>query len=182
MSVFFLSHKPHKDGDSQNEVKRRLEERGGKEQLLLFLTGPAGAGKTTAIKAAETFCFQFCTSAGILWTETTFFYTAYTGSAASAFGGRTITKASGMCSQNITDKQRLEWSQCKILVIDEVLFMTENKLMKLDNKLKQYGQRNKVYGGYSIIFGGDFRQLAKGKKNELLYSTESKRLFEQNLN
>ena len=90
----------------------------------------------------------FCTSAGILWTETTFFYMAYTGSAASAFGGRTITKASGMCSQNITDKQRLEWSQCKILVIDEVSFMTENELMKLDNKLKQYGQRNKVYGGY----------------------------------
>ena len=47
--------------------------------------------------------------------------------------------------------------------------MTENELMKLDNKLKQYGQRNKVYGGYYIIFGGDFRQLAKGKKNELLY-------------
>ena len=182
-NVYILfSHEPHKDGDSQNEVKRRLEERGGKEQLLLFLNGPAGAGKTTAIKAAETFCFQFCTSAGILWTETTFFYTAYTGSAASAFGGRTITKASGMCSQNITDKQRLEWSQCKILVIDEVSFMTENELMKLDNKLKQYCQRNKVYGGYSIIFGGDFRQLAKGKKNELLYSTESKRFFEQNLN
>ena len=150
--------------------------------MLLFLTGPAGAGKTTAIKAAETFCFQFCTSAGILWTETTFFYTAYTGSAASAFGGRTITKASGMCSQNITDKQRLEWSQCKILVIDEVSFMTENELMKLDTKLRQYGNRNKVYGGYSIIFGGDFRQLAKGKKNELLYSTLSKRFFEQNLN
>ena len=150
--------------------------------MLLFLTGPAGAGKTTAIKAAETFCFQFCTSAGIMWTETSFFYTAYTGSAASAFGGRTITKASGMCSQNITDKQKLEWSQCKILVVDEVSFMTEKELMKLDNKLKQYGHRNKVFGGYSIIFGGDFRQLAKGKKNELLYSTLSNRFFEQNLN
>eukprot|EP00956_Cyclotella_meneghiniana_P034668 scaffold107337_cov104-Cyclotella_meneghiniana.AAC.1 len=33
--------------------------RGGQEQLRLFLTGPAGAGKTTAIKAAETFCYRF---------------------------------------------------------------------------------------------------------------------------
>ena len=71
-----------------------------------------------------------------------------------------------MCSKNITDKQKLEWSQRKILVVDEVSFMTEKELMKLlDNKLMQYGHRNKVFGGYSIIFGGDFRQLAKGKKN-----------------
>ncbi len=27
--------------------------------MLLFLTGPAGADKTTALKAAEQFCFKF---------------------------------------------------------------------------------------------------------------------------
>ena len=64
--------------------------------MLLFLTRLAGAGKTTAIKAAEQFCFEFCSSCNIMWTDKSFFYTAYTGSAASTFGGRTIVKASGM--------------------------------------------------------------------------------------
>ena len=66
------------------------------DKKLLFLTGLAGAGKTTAIKAAERFCFEFCSSCNIMWTDTSFFYNAYAGSAASAFGGRIIVKASGM--------------------------------------------------------------------------------------
>ena len=33
---------------------------GAKEQLIMFLTGSAGAGKTTAVKLAQQFCFEFC--------------------------------------------------------------------------------------------------------------------------
>jgi flagellar biosynthesis GTPase FlhF len=86
-----------------DNIKQQLLARGGMDQLLLFLTGPAGAGKTTAIKAAERFCFEFCSSCNIIWTDTSFFYTAYTGSAASAFGGRTIVKASGMFTTTVTE-------------------------------------------------------------------------------
>lgn len=39
--------------DLIDDIKMQLLTRGGMYQLLLFLTGPAGAGKTTAIKAAE---------------------------------------------------------------------------------------------------------------------------------
>ena len=73
--------------------------------MLLFLTGLAGAGKTTAIKAAERFCFEFCSLCNIIQTDTTFFDTTYTGSAASTFGGQTIVKASGMFTNTITDIQ-----------------------------------------------------------------------------
>ena len=147
-------------------------------QLLLFLTGPAGAGKTTAIKAAERFCFEFCSSCNVLWSDTTFFYTAYTGSAASAFGGRTIIKASGMFTTSVSEIQRAEWSRVRILVIDEISFMTENELKKLDIRLRQYKDRNKVFGGYCIIFGGDFRQLIRGHDHELMYSRNSQQFFE----
>eukprot|EP00956_Cyclotella_meneghiniana_P020170 scaffold35251_cov63-Cyclotella_meneghiniana.AAC.2 len=99
---------------------------------------------------------------GITTTDTTFFYTAYTGSAASAFGGRTIVKASGMWSKGVSEEQRNDWRNCKILVIDEISFMKESELMQLDNKLKILGDRNKIFGGYSIIFGGDFRPTDKG--------------------
>ena len=117
---------PAEQQSNLNMVKKLLKSRGGTEQLRLFLTGPAGAGKTTAIKAAETFCFRFSMHCGIRWTDTTFFYTAYTGSAASAFGGRTIVKALGMWSKGISDEQRNEWRNCKILVIDEISFMKES--------------------------------------------------------
>ena len=166
---------------SLNMVKKLLKSRGGEDQLRLFLTGPAGAGKTTAIKAAETFCYRFCMNAGIQWMDTTFFYTAYTGSAASAFGGRTIVKASGMWSKGVSEEQKNDWRNCRILVIDEISFMKESELRQLDAKLKELGDRNKIFGGYSIIFGGDFRQLTKASRKQLLYSLDSSGFFETSL-
>ena len=59
----------------------------------MFLTGSAGAGKTTAVKLAQQFCFEFCWKIGTLWNDRTFLFTAYAGSAVSAFKGITIAKA-----------------------------------------------------------------------------------------
>ena len=43
-----------------DNLKEQLLVQGGMGQMLLFLTGPAGAGKNTAIKADKWFCFEFC--------------------------------------------------------------------------------------------------------------------------
>ena len=72
--------------DFIDNLKEQLLAHGGMDQILPFLIGQAGAGKTTAIKAAERFCFEFCSSCNVIWTDTSFVYTAYTGSAASTFG------------------------------------------------------------------------------------------------
>jgi cytidylate kinase len=58
----------------------------------MFLTGPAGSGKSTAMKVAQQFCYEFCIAVGVMWSDKTFIFTAYTGSAASLFGGVTISK------------------------------------------------------------------------------------------
>ena len=50
-----------------------LKARGGMEQLLMFLTGPAGAGKSTAVKVAQRFCFEFCAAVSVMWHDETFF-------------------------------------------------------------------------------------------------------------
>ena len=47
----------------------------GRKQLLMFITGPAGTGKSTAIKAAKVFCQQFCKVANILLMVTNYMYT-----------------------------------------------------------------------------------------------------------
>ena len=48
-----------------NDVVEELLARGGMEQLLMFLTGPVGAGKSTAIKLAQRFCFELCHYVGL---------------------------------------------------------------------------------------------------------------------
>ena len=74
------------------DIVRRLEARGGQSQLIMFLTGPAGSGKSTAVKVAHQFCYDFCLAVGVMWSNRTFLFTAYTGAAASLFGGVTISK------------------------------------------------------------------------------------------
>jgi hypothetical protein len=44
-----------------------LKELGGKDQLLMFITGPAGAGKSTSLEVAQHFCFEFCRCIGYRW-------------------------------------------------------------------------------------------------------------------
>ncbi|KAL7451888.1 hypothetical protein ACHAWC_005630, partial [Mediolabrus comicus] len=55
----------------------------------MFLTGFAGAGKSTCVTIAERFCFEFCRAVSIPWNDDTFLFTATTGAAASLFGGTT---------------------------------------------------------------------------------------------
>ena len=62
-------------------------------QLIIFLTGPVGSGKSTAMKVAQQFCYDFCLAVGVMWSDHTFLFTAYTGAAASLFGEVTISKA-----------------------------------------------------------------------------------------
>jgi hypothetical protein len=95
-TALFTSLQKMMGGESSKEIAdivRKLEARGGQEQLLLFLTGPAGSGKSTAMRVAEQFCYEFCVAVGVMWSDTTFLFPAYTGSAASLIGGVTICKA-----------------------------------------------------------------------------------------
>jgi hypothetical protein len=82
-----------------NDIVRRLEAQGGQNQLIMFLTGPAGSGKSTAVKVAQQFCYDFCLAVGVMWSDSTFLFTAYTGAAASLFGGVTISKAAFLNQQ-----------------------------------------------------------------------------------
>ena len=80
----------------KGDLAKHLKALGGREQLLMFLTGPAGAGKSTADKVAEVFCQQFCEVANVPWMDTAYLYTAYTGSVAALFGDIIIYKKAEM--------------------------------------------------------------------------------------
>jgi hypothetical protein len=84
---------------SMEGIVRRLRARGGQNQMIMFLTGPAGSGKSTAVTVAQQFCHDFCLSVGVIWGDSTFLFTAYTGAAASLFGGVTISSAAFLNKQ-----------------------------------------------------------------------------------
>ena len=143
-----------------NNVVHRLEARGGKSQLIMFLTGPAGSGKSSAVKVAEQFCYDFCLAVGVMWSDQTFLFTAYTGAATSLFGEVTISKAAFLNQQKaLSLNNKNEWKEVLILIVDEVSFMSDKILEALNVKLKEIGNRAKPFGGFSNIFAGGFCQL-----------------------
>ena len=81
-----------REGDTE-QLTAELKVRGGQDHILMFLTGPAGASKSTAMKVAQRFCFEFSLAVGALWSDRTFLFTAYKGSAAMRVGGLTMCKA-----------------------------------------------------------------------------------------
>jgi hypothetical protein len=121
-----------------NDVIKNLKARGGHDQPLMFLTGPAGLGKNTPMKIAQQFCYEFCIALGVMWSDKTFIFTAYTGLAASLFGGVTISKAAFLNQRKqLSVDDRNEWQDVRIVVIDEVSFMSDTILKTLDKKLKE---------------------------------------------
>jgi hypothetical protein len=134
---------------------------------------------------AERFCFEFCYSVGNLWSDNSFLFTAYTGSAASLFGGVTIVKHAHLAKQGpLTEEEIKEWEDVRILVIDEISFMKDRELIRLDTRLKEMRDRSKPFGGFSIIFAGDFRQLepTSCEDSDLLFSCKSSRHWENCIN
>ncbi len=151
----------------------------------MFLTGPAGLGKSTAMKVAQQFCYEFCIAVGIMWSDKTFIFTAYTGLAASLFGGVAISKAAFLNQQKqLSVDDRNEWQDVQIVVIDKVSFMSDIILKTFDKKLKEIGNQSLPFGGFTIIFAGDFHQLepVDAKDTELLFSSLSSQHWENCIN
>jgi hypothetical protein len=120
-----------------------------------------------------------------MWSDHTFLFTAYTGAAASLFGGVTISKSIFFNQQkalSLNDKN--EWQDVPILIVDEVSFMSDKLLEALYVKLKKIGNRAKPFGGSSIIFAGDFRQLEPVESMEwdLVFSSLSGKHWDKCIN
>ncbi len=73
-----------------------------------------------------------------MWSDKTFIFTAYTGLAASLFGGVTISKAVFLNQRKqLSVDDRNEWQDVQIGIIDKVSFMSDTILQTLDRKLKE---------------------------------------------
>lgn len=157
---------------TKKELIQKLKEKGAQEQLIMFLTGPGGCGKSTSVEVAQQYCHSFCMAAAIPFDDITFYFTSTTGSSAALFGGSTIHSAAHLNKTRLTDAMRQVWKeQVRLLIIDEISFFKASDVQKLDSKLKRLTGVNKAYGGVSIVFSGDFHQLKPiCSEAEVLYS------------
>jgi hypothetical protein len=177
---------PESTQKNKQELINDLKARGGKDQLIMFLSGGAGCGKSTTMELAQQYAHRFCTAIATAFNDYSFYFTATTGSAAALFNGSTIHSAAHLNKTRLTDEMRSIWREdVRILIIDEISFFTASDVAKLDKQLKKLtGRYDMVYGGVSIVFSGDFHQLKPiCGEEEVLYSNSSgASLWENSLN
>jgi ATP-dependent exoDNAse (exonuclease V) alpha subunit len=127
----------------------------------VFVTGPAGSGKTYLINSYIKYLKENDVEVGI---------TASTGIAATHMGGVTIHSWAGIGIsayldesdiQGMLDKPYLSkrFEKVKVLIIDEVSMLHHFRLDLVDQVLRNAKGNNDAFGGVQVILCGDFFQL-----------------------
>lgn len=142
-----------------NSVKKDLERVNRGAQLICFLSGAGGTGKSHVILSVIKYSKSFCDNLGIEYTSQTILVTALTGAAAVAVRGQTVHTAVSFFSEP-TQSMIDSFKNTYMVFVDEISFANKGNLVLLDKRLKklkeQYGLN---FGGIHVVFAGDFSQL-----------------------
>ena len=160
-----------RDFMSEKVKLRQLARRKKENPLRMFLDGAGGSGKSHVVNEVLLYAKEFTTNLEFKFDTRTIVVTALSGVAAVSIGGETIHSAAFLNGKVPNDDQ--SWVNARLLIIDEVSFMSSEEVDKLDTKLKQL-KRNygKVFGGMNVLFCGDFRQLDPVKGNALCHQND----------
>ncbi|MCR4283978.1 MAG: helix-turn-helix domain-containing protein [Parcubacteria group bacterium] len=127
----------------------------------VYLTGPAGSGKTHVINEYITYLKHREVPVGV---------TASTGIAATHIGGVTIHSWSGAGIKDtlsgkeieaLTEKEYLykRLSKTKVLIIDEVSMLSPSLFDTVEHICRAMKRNDEPFGGMQIVLSGDFFQL-----------------------
>jgi ATP-dependent DNA helicase PIF1 len=168
----FYNDAPSATGEERNtrsvfsrekrKLQKLLEVRArNNTQMICFLHGPAGSGKTSVIDLVIMYAKQYCEHLGHRFTSRTIVVTAMSGVAATILRGETTHSAVHLLQKKPLSMEQIEnWIDTRLVIIDEVSFASKSDFEKLHQKLSQLKQcLQKPYGGLNVVFAGDFRQL-----------------------
>jgi hypothetical protein len=152
-----------------SEAREKLIKRGAEKQLVMFLSGAGGCGKSHVIGAAKSMCQHFCRCINKGFDSSAFLVTATTNSAAALLGGETIHSVAQLRSKfsNVSVNGidvKITWITANMIIIDEISMLSLPDFMKLDKNLRKLmrevgGNEALPFGGLHIILCGDFFQL-----------------------
>ncbi len=158
--------------DQTKEIIQKIKK--GKN---LLLTGPAGTGKSTIVKALKDY-FKYRLAV-----------TSTTGISALNIGGGTIHSFSGIGIHSEPDAvatiaAQMNWGKVRkriqttdVIVVDEVSMLSEKQLVLLDLVFKRACMNDLPFGGKTMVFVGDFLQLPpvvkRGETNNWIFNSET---------
>jgi len=127
----------------------------------VFLTGPAGSGKTYVLNAYTAYLQDRGVDVAI---------TASTGIAATHIGGVTIHSWAGIGIKDFLSEYDIDameqkqylwkrFEKVQVLVIDEVSMLKDATLDMVDRVCKTFKRSAEPFGGLQVVISGDFFQL-----------------------
>ncbi|KAG7372188.1 PIF1-like helicase [Nitzschia inconspicua] len=129
------------------------------KQLIGFLSGAGGTGKSHVIKAVCRYAQKLCEELRVKFNKRSIVVTALTGAAAVSINGETTAKAFAFKREVRNELE--EFKNAYLVIVDEVSFASVADLQLLDEKMKEILDRPvEPFGGVPIVFSGDFTQLS----------------------
>lgn len=136
--------------------------------LRIFLTGPAGTGKSRLIKVLYHLITNFFNKENpgeIDLDSEVVLLTASTGVAAHLINGNTlhsvfkIMPTEQKLSSSVTNTIRLKFKRTKLLLVDEASMIGARLFNQFNQRAQLLTGKNESFGGLNIIFFGDLIQL-----------------------
>lgn len=138
----------------------------------VFLTGPAGSGKTYVLNEYIKYLKSHAVDVAV---------TASTGIASTHLGGMTIHSWSGLGVrstltdydiEDLMERQYLykRFDRTKVLIIDEVSMLHHYRLDLIEWICRQFKRSERPFGGMQVILCGDFFQLPPVTRGEVVES------------
>ena len=157
----------HRDNMQRTDVvrlerkRKKLLVRVRTGQLIAFLNGPGGTGKSHVVAAIVRYCKRLCENLNVNFDRRTIVVTAMSGSAAVSINGETAHMACCINKKAAIPQQEIErWKHAYLLIIDEISFASKSFIEKLNKRLGQLLQNpGSKFGGIHILFVGDMSQL-----------------------
>ncbi|HSN67495.1 MAG TPA: AAA family ATPase [Fusibacter sp.] len=142
-----------------NNVLKVIEKVNRDSQLIAFLSGAGGTGKSHVIKTVCRYAKKLCESLNVVYNKRTIVVTALTGAAAVSVNGETTHMACAL-ARSVSHKEMDEFEHAYMLIVDEVSFASKEVMEKLDRKMRQIMEQPELrFGGIPLVFAGDFTQL-----------------------
>jgi len=157
------------------EAREKLIKRGAEKQLVMFLSGAGGCGKSHVIGAAKSMCQHFCRCISKGFDSSAFLVTTTTNSAAAMLGGDTIHSVVQLRSRfsNVSVNGidiKITWITANMIIIGEISMLSLPDFMKLDKHLRKLmrevgGNEALPFGGLHIILCGVFFSIEPSNVN-----------------